>query len=91
MIFMKTIRLTFAALLLATFPVLAGEMIAPKDLPKEVTEAIEKRYTGAKVLFVEKDTDDGKVVFEVKIEHENRKRDLDVTPGGEIVKDELDD
>jgi hypothetical protein len=52
--------------------------------PKAVQEAIKKRFPGAEVTGIEKDTDDGKDLYTVELKHNGRKYEMDIQEDGTI-------
>ena len=64
----------------------ADEEKVPLDkLPKEVTEAIKKKFPKAELVKASKEDMDGKPVYEVNIKAEDTTMDVIVTPDGKIV------
>jgi hypothetical protein len=79
--------------LIATFaiigmsiPVRADDDVAINQLPNPVVNAIQTQFPKAELLSAERDRDDGKTKYEVKIRTENGRKDVKVTPEGEILK-----
>ena len=64
------------------------EKVALDKLPKEVTEAIKKKYPDAELVSAEKNKEDGKVVFEVTIKVKKDSIEVTLTPEGKIVTEE---
>ena len=60
------------------------EIIRLEDAPKAVRDAIEGRFPGAKVSSTEKETEDGKVDFEVNLTHKDRKYEMHIQEDGTI-------
>jgi hypothetical protein len=56
--------------------------------PEVVTAAVTKAYPQAKVGSCKLENDHGKVQYEVKLEHNGRKVELDVSPEGTILQTE---
>lgn len=83
--------LTLSVLLLVATTVAAGEKIPIKDLPEKVTKAIEARFPGAQLLSAEKEKDDGKIEYEVKIRHDGKKYEVELTEDGKIKEIERED
>jgi hypothetical protein len=54
--------------------------------PKAVKAAVEGRFPGAKVTSVEKETEDGKVVYDIELTHEGRKYEMDIKEDGTILE-----
>jgi hypothetical protein len=55
-------------------------------VPKAIRDAIDGRFPGATVRSVEKETDDGKVVFDVELTHRGRKYEMDILENGTVVE-----
>lgn len=64
----------------------AGKKIPIDALPPAVFFAVADRFPDAQFLSAERDKDDGRIMFEVKIRTGGKKIELDVTPFGQIVK-----
>jgi hypothetical protein len=60
------------------------EIIRLEDAPKAVRDAIEGRFPGAKVSTTERETEDGKVNFEVNLTHKDRKYEMHIQEDGTI-------
>jgi hypothetical protein len=63
----------------------ADEKISIDKLPKVVTAAVTKRFPDAKLLSAEKETEDGKTVYDVAIKDKEQNIEVTVTPEGNIV------
>jgi uncharacterized membrane protein YkoI len=70
---------------------MADEKIDVKSLPEKVTKAIQDRLPGAQLLSAEKETDDGKIEYEVKVRHDGNKYEVEVKEDGAIKEVERDD
>ncbi len=61
-----------------------------KDLPKAVVDAIHAKYPKAEIEGAEKETEDGKTIYEVEIEYEvgDKEHELEIslTPEGKILE-----
>lgn len=91
---LKILRYLFAALLLGGSSIAllsAGEKIKVADLPAAVVKAIEAKFPGAELLSAEKELDDGKLEYEVKIKHAGKKYEVEVTADGVIKEVERED
>jgi hypothetical protein len=65
----------------------ADDKKVPLDkVPKAVKEAIDGRFPGADVSSVEKETEDGKVVYDVELKHKGRKYEMDIHEDGTIIE-----
>jgi hypothetical protein len=60
------------------------EIIKLEDAPKAVRDAIEGRFPGAKVSTTERETENGKVNFEVNLTHKDRKYEMHIHEDGTI-------
>jgi hypothetical protein len=58
-------------------------------LPGPVTAAIKNRFPRSELLSAEKDLENGRVKYEVKVRNDGQIYDVDVTPSGKILKVEL--
>jgi len=66
------------------------ENVPINRLPNPVTAAIKNRFPKSELLSAEKDLENGKVKYEVKVRSDGKNYDVDVTPSGKILKVELD-
>jgi hypothetical protein len=65
----------------------ADEEKVPLDkLPKAVVEAVKKRFPEAELVSAEKETEDGKTVYEVAIKHKGQSIEVTLTPEGAITE-----
>ena len=60
------------------------EIIKLEEAPKPVRDAIEGRFPGAKVSTTERETENGKVNFEVNLTHKDRKYEMHIQEDGTI-------
>jgi hypothetical protein len=78
-------------LLMLTMAVMADgqakkiEIIKLEEAPKAVRDAIEGRFTGAKVSTTERETENGKVNFEINLTHKDRKYEMHIQDDGTIT------
>jgi uncharacterized membrane protein YkoI len=76
----------FVALLAVAPAVRADdEKIDVDKLPKEVVKAVKDRFPGAELKSAEKETEDGKTIYDVAIKHKDINYEVAVTPKGEIT------
>jgi hypothetical protein len=61
-----------------------------KQLPSPVTAAIKNRFPKGELLLAERDVDNGRVIYEVKVRSNGQIFDLDITPSGKIIKIDRD-
>ena len=60
------------------------EKIKLEDAPQTVRDAVEGRFPGAKVSTTERETENGKVVYEVALTHKDCKYELHIKDDGTI-------
>lgn len=76
---------TLMGTLLLILSAVAGEEKVPLDkVPKPVMEAVKGRFKGADVTGASKETEDGKLVYEVTIKHKGQNIDVSLTPEGRM-------
>jgi uncharacterized membrane protein YkoI len=63
-----------------------AEKIPLDKIPKAIKDAIDGRFPGADVSGVEKEKEDGKVVFDVELKHKGRKYEMDILEDGTIIE-----
>jgi uncharacterized membrane protein YkoI len=63
-----------------------AEKIALDKVPQKIMTAVMTRFPGAKLRSVEKEVEDGKVVFDVELTHQGRKYEMDIKEDGTIVE-----
>ena len=78
-----------AAALLPAGAALADDDIPIDQLPPAVVKAIEARFPGARIEEAERESRDGRQLYEVEIEVNGDDKELTVTPEGEII--DIDD
>lgn len=64
----------------------AAEKIAPDKLPKAVMDAIKGRFPDAQITSAEKETEDGKVVYDIELKSQGKKYEMDIQENGTIVE-----
>ncbi len=62
------------------------EKVALDELPKAVVEAVKAKFPKAKLVSAEKETEEGKTVYEVAIKNQGQSIDVTLTPDGKIVE-----
>jgi uncharacterized membrane protein YkoI len=55
-------------------------------VPKAVMDSIKARFPGADLTSVEKETEDGAVVYDVELKHKGRKYEMDIKEDGTIIE-----
>jgi uncharacterized membrane protein YkoI len=69
----------------------AGEKIPIDQLPAAVLKAVKERFPNGQLLSAERERDDGKLQFEVKVRDGGKKYEVEVTPDGKILEVEEED
>jgi hypothetical protein len=64
----------------------AGDKIPLDKVPKAVTDAIKGRFPDAEITSVEKETEDGAVVYDVELKHKGVKHEMDIKEDGTILE-----
>jgi len=67
------------------------EEMTLEQLPAAVRATVDKETQGATILELEKDTEDGKVLYDVEFKIGDTVKEISVAPDGSIVKDEEED
>jgi hypothetical protein len=63
------------------------EKKVPLDkVPKKVLDAVESWFPGAKLTSVEKENEDGKVVFDIELTHKGKKYEMDIHEDGTVIE-----
>src|SRR6516165_5290878 len=63
-----------------------AEKLKLDKIPKKVMEAIKNRFPNAEITSAEKETEDGKVVYDIELKHDGRKYEMDIQEDGTIVE-----
>lgn len=63
-------------------------LVGLADVPKPVLDSVARKYPAAKQLRYERETEDGKTIYEIQLEAGGHKIDVDVTPDGRIFEEE---
>lgn len=63
-----------------------AEKLTPDKLPKAVMDRIKARLPGAEITSAEKETEDGKVVYDIELKHEGRKYEMDILADGTLIE-----
>ncbi|WP_020471925.1 PepSY-like domain-containing protein [Zavarzinella formosa] len=62
------------------------EKVAVKDLPKAIVDAVKAKFPKAELVSGEKEKEDGKTVYEVKIKDGKTELEIKLTEEGKIVE-----
>jgi hypothetical protein len=83
----KTVAIATLGLLVVAARGQADEKKIPLDqAPKAVVDAVKARFAGAKLTGAEMETEDGKTTYEINIEFNGQKIDVELTPDGKITE-----
>src|SRR5438874_6249440 len=63
-----------------------AEKISEDKLPKKVMDTIKDRFPEAKITSAEKETEDGKVVYDIELTHKGRKYEMDIQEDGTLIE-----
>jgi hypothetical protein len=55
-------------------------------VPRAVQNALKDRFPEAEVTSIEKETEDGKVVYDIELKHKGRKYEMDILEAGTILE-----
>jgi hypothetical protein len=62
------------------------EKVPLDKVPKAVKTTIDARLPGAEVTSIEKELEDGKVVYDVELKHKDRKYEMDIHEDGTLIE-----
>jgi len=85
---MRTILIVFCGLLVAGVARAEEKRIKESEVPKAVIDGVAKKYPAGKRVGFEREDEEGKTIYEVKVVNDGHKIDVDVTPDGRIVEEE---
>lgn len=83
---MRIFPLLILALGLVSVAVVAGET----DMLEQHKKVLLEEFTGAKILEIEREKEDGQWVWEYELEFEGEVYELVLTEAGEVLRKELD-
>jgi hypothetical protein len=63
-----------------------AEKIPPDKIPRAVMDTIKGRLPGAEITSAEKETEDGKVVYDIELKHKGRKYEMDIQEDGTLIE-----
>jgi uncharacterized membrane protein YkoI len=63
-----------------------AEKVPLDKVPKAVMDAIKGRFPEAEISSVEKEKEDGKIVYDIELKHKGRKYEMDILEDGTIVE-----
>lgn len=62
------------------------EKVSADKLPKAVADAIKARFPAGEITGAEKETEDGKVVYDIELKEKGRKYEMDILEDGTILE-----
>ncbi|MEY3774176.1 MAG: hypothetical protein RLZZ129_956 [Verrucomicrobiota bacterium] len=69
----------------------ASTPIKPAELPAPVVQTLEEYFPGAKTLSAERETDDRRTHYEVRLQYKAIKLEVELSPEGRILDVEMED
>jgi uncharacterized membrane protein YkoI len=63
-----------------------GEKIEMSKVPANVMSAVNTRFPGASIDSVEKETEDGNVVYDIELKQQGRKYEMDIKEDGTVME-----
>ena len=72
-------------LLLFALPLTGQEKVSPDKLPEKVSQALKRRFPSAQVQQITRETEDGKVVYDIEMVQGGTKHEMDCQEDGTIV------
>jgi uncharacterized membrane protein YkoI len=63
-----------------------AEKVAPDKLPKAVADAIKARFPNGEITSAEKETENGKVVYDIELKQGGRKYEMDLYEDGTVIE-----
>jgi uncharacterized membrane protein YkoI len=88
-IIVRTAAFAAAGLLLTASLARAADedkKISRDSVPKKVMDPVNHRFPGAEVTGVEKETENGNVVYDFELKHKGRKYEMDVKEDGTVME-----
>src|SRR5262249_32247563 len=83
----KPVAIAALWLFVATGATGADEKNVPLDkVPQAVSGAVKDRFAGAKLVGAETETEEGKTVYEIAIEHKGQSIEVTLTTDGKIIE-----
>src|SRR5262245_42698425 len=63
-----------------------AEKLSPDKLPRAVAEAVKARFPDGKITSAEKETEDGKVVYDIELTSGGLKYEMDIHEDGTVIE-----
>jgi uncharacterized membrane protein YkoI len=77
------IAISVAALAIATDE---PQKLVPKDVPAKIMQTVNARLPGAQVTSAERETENGKVVYDLEMTHKAIKYEMDIQDDGTLIE-----
>ena len=68
-----------------------GNEIKASDLPEAVRATLEKEAPGAEIEEIEKEEEDGQVVYEIEVEIDGKEMELEIAADGTLLEKEVEE
>ena len=75
-----------AVLALASSIAIAGEQVQPDQLPQAVSDAVKKQFPQATIRSAEREEEDGRMKYELKVTNEGAQYEFDVAEDGTVLE-----
>lgn len=75
----------------ASSPVVAGEKVDINSLPLPVMKAVETQFPNAQLLSAERERDDGREKYEVKLRFGEHRYEVDISAQGVLLEADRED
>jgi uncharacterized membrane protein YkoI len=75
-----------AGLVMLATTALAGEKVPLDKVPKAVQDAVKARFPKGEITSIEKETTEGKVVYDIELKSEGRKYEMDIQEDGTVLE-----
>jgi len=63
-----------------------SEKISPDRLPQKVADAVRERFPGSEMASVERETENGRTVYDVELKQKGRKYEMDIEADGNVLE-----
>src|SRR5262249_21199685 len=63
-----------------------GEKVPLDKIPKPVMDAVKARFPGCEITSAEKETMDGKVIYDIELKHNGKKYEMDIQEDGTVLE-----
>jgi len=73
-------------LALASSIAMAGEKVQPDQLPQAVSDAVKKQFPQATIESAEREKEDGRMKYELKVTDQDAKYEFDVAEDGTVLE-----